>query len=228
MTSANPFALTDEDVGNPFGHQDNPFDDPSISNVLSSGNYDSHSYSIPSNDPSPAPYRLPSPAPRSPSPVAHSAAAELGARELELKRKEEELAAREAALKAEQEAIRRAGYNPPNWPPFYPLVYHDINAEIPEGPTRDTQWKLYRLWLGTMILLVWNMVACLTLLISHPNNMPHVASDFGVSLVYIFFIGICSFYSWYQPSYIALTKNKALYFCESRESRERGGGGRKR
>ncbi|KAJ3286224.1 hypothetical protein HK104_009133 [Borealophlyctis nickersoniae] len=206
----------EEDLGNPFA-------DPSISHALGSGYtsndfeatpYNLHSSSSTLNDSRPA-----SPPPQKggiqpPQPsfdASHvRAAASLNAREDELRKREEELAAREAALARERESMRAAGLHPPNWPKFYPLFYHDIDAEVPEG-YKPTVKKLYQLWLGTQALLVFNMVACLLLLITHPDNLEYVASGFGVSLVYIPFIGACSLYLWYRPVYWSYTRSTALY-----------------
>ncbi|KAJ3085440.1 hypothetical protein HK100_009046, partial [Physocladia obscura] len=55
----------------------------------------------------------------------------IAAREAELRRREEELSAREAELEQQQNALRAHGLHPPNWPSLYPLVYHDIDAEVP-------------------------------------------------------------------------------------------------
>ncbi|KND03021.1 uncharacterized protein SPPG_02092 [Spizellomyces punctatus DAOM BR117] len=183
MSTASPFTLTDDDVGNPFA-----------------------------DTPTSQPYQTPSYIPSSTTTYPTSTNAEnLTAREEELRRREAELNEREATLRREQEQMRQAGFHPPNWPKFYPLFYHDIDVEIPEA-NRKTVLQIYRLWLATMVLLIWNMISCLMLLVSHPRNMNNVASDFGVSLVYVFVIGGASLYLWYRPIYIAFQRNTALYF----------------
>ncbi|KAJ3082546.1 hypothetical protein HK102_001607, partial [Quaeritorhiza haematococci] len=132
-------------------------------------------------------------------------------REEELRRREEELAARERALREQEDAMRKHGFHPPNWPFFYPYIYHDIEVEIPE-PARPVMWKIYRFWMATVGLLFWNTIACFTMLVSHPSGLTTVASDFGFSFVYLFFISATSFYLWYRPVYKAYMNENSLYF----------------
>ncbi|KAI8807045.1 scamp family-domain-containing protein [Cladochytrium replicatum] len=205
MSSTNPFSMSDEDTGNPFA-------DPSISTAISSNAY------VP-NAP-PAAHQSPTasvPATSYPpnNATKHDSATHLSdfaAKEAELRRREEELAMREARVNQQQEEIRRAGFKPPNFPPFYPYIYHDINDEIPDGLARRTMWKLYYYWLATLGLLVFNMIACLAMMVSHPQGMTNVASDFGVSFVYIFTIGLGSFFLWYRPVYQAYQKESSFWF----------------
>lgn len=35
-----------------------------------------------------------------------------------------------------------------NWPPFFPLIYHDIEAELP-GNCQDIAKRSYFIWQGT-------------------------------------------------------------------------------
>ncbi|KAJ3037941.1 hypothetical protein HDV00_001220 [Rhizophlyctis rosea] len=219
----NPFTLSDEDVGNPFA-------DPTISHAVGSSDYSTTGNMTASTADYAQPYTLPSTTSsfsNQSHPLSYGSSKvtaptptfdgntrniqQLNAREEELRKREEELAAREAALQREQQEMRQHGFKPPNWPPFYPLVYHNIDDEVPEQ-YRPTAHKIFKLWLATAALLLWNMIACLTLLVSHPDNMPNVASDFGVSLVYVPFIIISSFYLWYRPVYLAYARNTALYF----------------
>ncbi|KAI9333222.1 scamp family-domain-containing protein [Zopfochytrium polystomum] len=138
-----------------------------------------------------------------------SLAQDLRAKEAELARREEELARREAGLQEQEQAMRQHGFRPPNWPPFYPLIHHDIDGEIPEL-SRSVMKKIYFFWLATLCLLVWNFVTCLSLLIT--KSTPNAANDFGVSLIYCFTITAMSFYLWYRPIYIAYSKDSSLFF----------------
>lgn len=131
-------------------------------------------------------------------------------RERAILAKEAELAAREAALNQQQEQIHKT-IKPANWPPFYPIVHHDLEMDIPEV-NRPLMRYMYKYWLGLVALLCWNMIACLTLLISHPSNMNNVASDFGVSLLYTALITFASFFLWFRPVYLAFQRNTALFF----------------
>ncbi|KAH6571956.1 hypothetical protein BASA60_006913 [Batrachochytrium salamandrivorans] len=134
----------------------------------------------------------------------------LSAREAELLERERALSAREQELRQQQDQLRRHGAYPPNWPPFYPLIHHDINIDIPEDH-RPTVLKIYHFWLATVGLLAFNMIAMLAILLSHPSNMGYVPGDFGVALVYLFFISAASFVTWYLPVYMAFMKNSSLY-----------------
>ncbi|TPX47711.1 hypothetical protein SeMB42_g03231 [Synchytrium endobioticum] len=130
-----------------------------------------------------------------------------------LRRKEAELAARERLLLQQQAHLSRAGATskPPNWPPFYPLVHHDIAQDIPEQHQK-TVTKIWYLWLATVAELVWNMIACLAILISHPPTLANTAADFGVALVYIFTITAASFFLWNRPAYLAFSKNSSFFY----------------
>ncbi|KAJ3178854.1 hypothetical protein HDU85_005048 [Gaertneriomyces sp. JEL0708] len=185
MSSANPFAIDDTN--------DNPFADPNASSGFQAVDYNTGSNA-------------------KTYPPIGSDSAGISAREEALRKREQELEAREATLRREQAQMRQQGFNPPNWPKFYPLFYHNIDEEITDPGANATMHKIYRLWLGTALLLVWNMIACLVLLISHPNNMPNIATDFGVSLMYMFVITAGSLYMWYRPVYIAFQRNAGLYF----------------
>ncbi|KAJ3411928.1 Secretory carrier-associated membrane protein 5 [Chytridiales sp. JEL 0842] len=66
-----------------------------------------------------------------PPPTGGLRASNIASREAEIERREAELRHREAKL-VEREA-KLSDLKPPNWPPFKPLVYHDIDADIPEG-----------------------------------------------------------------------------------------------
>ncbi|KAJ3014766.1 hypothetical protein HKX48_004971 [Thoreauomyces humboldtii] len=198
--SSSPFGLPEDDL-------DNPFADSSVTSS-SQAHPQPYNYSASTT----TDYAAPSGFMSQPS-AAYSGpdAASLTQKEEELRKREERLNQREAQLKRDQETMQQSGFKPPNWPKWYPLFHHDIETDIPEAG-RSIVRNIYRLWLGVMALLVWNMLACMVLLISHPSNMPNVASDFGVSLIYIFFIGSASLYTWYRPVYMAFQSNAALYF----------------
>ncbi|KAI9207258.1 scamp family-domain-containing protein [Polychytrium aggregatum] len=212
----NPFSI-EEDLANPFA-------DPSIQSSLSTSTYaalgaprasdDLHShpaadFSIPMT--SQLPSSSTSASTQLPTSIPSKTDAALSAKEQDLLRRERELAAREATLRQKTEALERSGLHPPNWPPFYPYIYHDIDVEVPEK-SRPLMWNIYRFWLATVAFLIFNMFSCLTLLLSHPSNLPAVATDFGVSIVYMFFISAASFYLWYRPIYSAFKTDNSLYF----------------
>ncbi|KAL7283413.1 hypothetical protein ACG7TL_002843 [Trametes sanguinea] len=94
---------------------------------------------------------------------------EIRQRELDLERREQELAQK-------QEHIRRHGRN--NWPPFFPLIFHSIQDEIPQA-SQPLITRLYQLWLVLAGTLVVNMVACICILASGSSNG---GSDLGSSI----------------------------------------------
>ena len=73
---------------------------------------------------------------------------------------------------------------PATRPPCYPIVHQNIEEEIPEH-NQTTVKKIHYLWLATEALLLWNMVACLAILIAHPATLSNTAADFGVAFVYV-------------------------------------------
>lgn len=84
-------------------------------------------------------------------------------RAADLERRERDLEARERALTDRAEHIRKHGRN--NFPPFFPLIFHSIPDEIPE-PSRPLITRLFQLWLVLAATLVFNLVACIVLVVS--------------------------------------------------------------
>ncbi|KIM49059.1 hypothetical protein M413DRAFT_60358, partial [Hebeloma cylindrosporum] len=124
----------------------------------------------------------------------------------ELRRREQDLERREAELNNKAEHIRRHGRN--NFPPFFPLIFHSIQDEIPET-SRPLITRLYQLWLVLLGTLIINMVACMIILIS---GSPSGGGDFGGSLGYLILITPLSFLLWYRPIYNGYMKEQALYY----------------
>ncbi|KAI8610764.1 scamp family-domain-containing protein [Chytriomyces sp. MP71] len=136
-------------------------------------------------------------------------AGDLRTREDELRRREEALLARESQVREQEAALRAHGLHPPNWPPFYPLIYHDIDTEVPAA-SRPIVHKIFKYWSYTVGVLVVNMVACLTILASHSTTTG--GADFGSSLISTFTITALSFFAWYRPVYTAFSKDSSLFF----------------
>ncbi|KAJ3329477.1 hypothetical protein HDU76_007822, partial [Blyttiomyces sp. JEL0837] len=209
----NPFAIEEDQFTN------DPFADPSISHALNQNTYvslDAGSSALDSDfgqmDTRPTTSGMASTTINMSGAAAASSAAlppELKSKEEELRRREEELERREQGLRQQEDAMRSSGFKVPNWPPFYPLIYHDIDDEVPED-LRPTVRRIYYFWLGTVGQLILNMIACLALLISHATTSG--ASDFGISLIYCFTITAMSFYLWYRPVYVAFCKDSSLFF----------------
>ncbi|KAH9744035.1 Secretory carrier-associated membrane protein 1 [Citrus sinensis] len=87
-------------------------------------------------------------------------AQDLQAKEKELKAREADLKRREQELKRREEAIARAGVlmEEKNWPPFLPIIHHDITNEIPIH-LQKMLYIAFTTWLGLAACLVWNFVA---------------------------------------------------------------------
>jgi len=124
----------------------------------------------------------------------------------DIRRREQDLERREAELHNKAEHIRRHGRN--NFPPFFPLIFHSIQDEIPESH-RQLITRLYQLWLVLLGTLLINMIACIFILISGSASG---GSDLGASIGYLFIISILSFLLWYRPIYNGLMKEQALYY----------------
>ncbi|KAG9100300.1 hypothetical protein FRC06_004278 [Ceratobasidium sp. 370] len=124
----------------------------------------------------------------------------------DLDRREQELAAREAEISRRETNIRH-GKN--NFPPFFPLIFHSINDEIPQEH-RALITRLFQLWLVLGATLIINMVACIFILTSGGSDG---GKDLAASISYIPVIGILSFLLWYRPIYNGYMKEQSLYYC---------------
>jgi hypothetical protein len=78
-------------------------------------------------------------------------AQELEAKQRELERREAELAQREADV---------AQYKP-NWPPFVPILVHDIKL-VPQEQQKNAR-LMYWYWLALIVTLIVNWVGCFPL-----------------------------------------------------------------
>ncbi|KAI9350251.1 scamp family-domain-containing protein [Obelidium mucronatum] len=188
-------------MSNPFDDE-NPFSDPSITQAASKNA--PIGYAMPSEHV----VRMEAAAAQASVPSA-SGSLSLAQKEADLRRREEALAAREQEVLQQEAALRAHGLHPPNWPPFYPLIYHDIDTEVPAA-SRPTITKIYNYWLSTCVVLAVNMVACLSILASHSTTTG--GSDFGGALIYCFTISALSFFAWYRPIYTAFSKDSSLFF----------------
>jgi len=161
-----------------------------MSNYAPSENPFASSHSLDAN-----PFEDPSP----PQPSNNAQLDELSRRERDLERREQELSAR-------ADHIKRHGRS--NWPPFYPLIYHDISEEIPAA-SQPLITRLYQLWLVLFATLIINVVACIFLLAAGSSSG---GGDLGGSIGYLIIIGPLSFLLWYRPIYNGYMKEQALYY----------------
>ncbi|KAF4576436.1 hypothetical protein EYR36_004413 [Pleurotus pulmonarius] len=141
-----------------------------------------------------------------PAPPQSSSHAAEAARLEELRRREQDLERREQELTQKAEHIRKHGRN--NWPPFFPLIFHSIQDEIPEA-SRPLVTRLYQLWLVLALTLILNMVACIFVLLAGSSDG---GKDLGASIGYLVFISVASFLLWYRPIYNGYMKEQSLYY----------------
>ncbi|GAB2234650.1 hypothetical protein Droror1_Dr00003909 [Drosera rotundifolia] len=129
-------------------------------------------------------------------------------KEKELQAKEAELKRREEELKRREEAILRAGIviEGKNWPPFFPLIHHDIPNDIPLHLQR-LQYVAFATYLGLVACLVWNVVAVTTAWFKGEG-----VKLFLLAIIY-FISGVPGAYVfWYRPLYRAMRTDSALKF----------------
>ncbi|KAG6487779.1 hypothetical protein ZIOFF_056383 [Zingiber officinale] len=129
-------------------------------------------------------------------------------KEKELKIKAEQLNKRETELKRREEAAVHAGIviEEKNWPPFFPIIHHDIASEIPIH-VQQLQYVAFASLLGLVACLFWNFMAV-------------TAAWIGGEGVKIWFLAIIYFISgvlgayflWYRPLYRAMRTESALSY----------------
>ncbi|KAI4378304.1 hypothetical protein MLD38_015799 [Melastoma candidum] len=135
-------------------------------------------------------------------------AKDLLAKEKELQAREAELKKREQELKRREDAISRAGIviEEKNWPPFFPIIHHDIPGEIPVH-LQKLQYVAFTTYLGLVGCLLWNMVAVTTCWLNGDG-----VTIWLLSIIY-FISGVPAGYvMWYRPLYRAMRTDSALKF----------------
>ncbi|GLT91284.1 hypothetical protein SLE2022_091790 [Rubroshorea leprosula] len=131
------------------------------------------------------------------------------------KKKERELAAWEADLKRREQNIKRredavakTGVTPndKNWPPFFPIIHHDIANEIPVHAQR-LQYLAFASWLGIVLCLVYNVIAVTVCWIQGGG-----VKIFFLSIIYALLGVPLSYLLWYRPLYRAMRTDSAFKF----------------
>ncbi|KAK1368524.1 Secretory carrier-associated membrane protein [Heracleum sosnowskyi] len=136
-------------------------------------------------------------------------AADLKSKERELKAKETELNRREQEVRRKEEAASRAGIvlEEKNWPPFFPIIHHDIANEIPIH-LQKLQYVAFTTYLGLVLCLFWNIIATSTAWIK--GNDPQI---WFLSIIY-FIAGVpLAYVLWYRPLYRAFRSEGAFKFA---------------
>ncbi|AQK45855.1 Secretory carrier-associated membrane protein 4 [Zea mays] len=118
----------------------------------------------------------------------------------ELSSWESDLKRREADIKRREEALKNAGVpmEEKNWPPFFPIIHHDIANEIPAN-VQKLQYLAFASWLGIVLCLSWNFVAVIVCWIKEGDS-----KLFFLATIYAL-LGIpLSYLIWYRPLYRAM------------------------
>ncbi|KAJ8434916.1 hypothetical protein Cgig2_003355 [Carnegiea gigantea] len=111
------------------------------------------------------------------------------------------------AIKRKEEAAARAGIviEEKNWPPFFPIIHHDIANEIPIHLQR-LQYTAFATLLGLALCLTWNIVAVTTAWIKTGD-----ATIWFLAIIY-FISGVPGAYVlWYRPLYRAFSSTLRRY-----------------
>ncbi|CAN1221952.1 Secretory carrier-associated membrane protein 3, partial [Linum grandiflorum] len=135
-------------------------------------------------------------------------ATDLKSKERELQAKEAELRRREQDIKRREDAAARAGITleQKNWPPFFPIIHHDISNEIPVHLQR-IQYVAFSTFLGLVLCLLWNIIAVTTAWIKIDG-----VKIWFLAIIY-FISGVPgAYFLWYRPLYRAFRTDSALKF----------------
>ncbi|KAK8279118.1 hypothetical protein E1A91_D09G087000v1 [Gossypium mustelinum] len=129
-------------------------------------------------------------------------------KERELKTKEAEIRKREEEVKKKEEALARAGVflDIKNWPPFFPIIHHDIANEIPDYLHR-VQYVAFATLLGMILCLVWNAIS-----VSAASLKGRGIVIWFLAVIYLI-VGVPgAYFLWYRPLYRACRKDSAFRF----------------
>ncbi|XP_042440754.1 secretory carrier-associated membrane protein 2-like [Zingiber officinale] len=132
---------------------------------------------------------------------------EIKRKEIELQTRETELNRREETLKRREEAIAREVFiEDKNWPPFFPIIHHDIANEIPIHSQR-LLYVAFASLLGLTLCLTWNVISTLTAWLKGE----------GIKIWFLAIIYLVSgvpgaYWLWYRPLYRAMRIDSALSF----------------
>ncbi|XVE87962.1 hypothetical protein DITRI_Ditri19aG0030400 [Diplodiscus trichospermus] len=129
-------------------------------------------------------------------------------KEKELQAKEAELRKREQEVRRKEEAAARAGIvlEEKNWPPFFPIIHHDIANEIPIHLQR-LQYVAFSTLLGLVLCLLWNIIAVTTAWIKGEG-----VKIWFLAIIYLIAGVPGAYVLWYRPLYRAFRKESALRF----------------
>lgn len=207
---------------NPFAEEEvNPFSEPAVRGKTSNqSNYSGGAFytTNPGSVPSATNSRL---APLRPEPADYNnygfgetvdipldASTDLKKKEKELQSREADLKRREQEVRRKEEAAARAGIvlEEKNWPPFFPIIHHDIATEIPVH-LQKLQRAAFTTLLGIVLCLLWNVIAVTAAWIKGEG-----VKIWFLAIIY-FIAGVPGAYVlWYRPLYRAFRTESALKF----------------
>ncbi|KAI9121079.1 hypothetical protein K1719_008112 [Acacia pycnantha] len=206
---------------NPFDEEEvNPFSDPAVRGKTSNqSNYGGGAFYT-TNPGSVAPSTNSRLAPLNPEPADYgfgttvdipldNSSTDLKKKERELQAKEAELKRREQEVRRKEEAAARAGIvlEEKNWPPFFPIIHHDIANEIPIHLQR-LQYVAFTTLLGLWLCLFWNVIAVTAAWIKGEG-----VKIWFLSVIY-FVSGVPgAYFLWYRPLYRACRSEGAMKFA---------------
>ncbi|GAA0160470.1 transfer/carrier protein [Lithospermum erythrorhizon] len=129
-------------------------------------------------------------------------------KEKDLSAWEDDLKRRERDIKRREEAVSSAGVptDNKNWPPFFPIIHHDIANEIPV-PAQRLQYLAFSSWLGILLCLVFNVIAVVVCWVQGGG-----VKIFFLSIIYCILGCPLSYILWYRPLYRAMRTDSALGF----------------
>ncbi|KAG4212912.1 hypothetical protein ERO13_A01G015700v2 [Gossypium hirsutum] len=129
-------------------------------------------------------------------------------KEKELQAREAELRRREQELKRKEDAIARSGIiiEDKNWPPFYPIIHHNIAKEIPIN-LQNVQYVAFSTLLGLVACLAWNIIAVTAAWIKCEGP-----AIWFLAIIYLLCGVPGAYYLWYRPLYRAMRTDSALKF----------------
>ncbi|PIA58779.1 hypothetical protein AQUCO_00500606v1 [Aquilegia coerulea] len=129
-------------------------------------------------------------------------------KEKDLANWEADLRRREQDIKRREDAVTRAGVpvDDRNWPPFFPIIHHDITNEIPVHAQR-LQYLAFASWLGIVLCLVFNIIAVTVCWIEGEG-----VRIFFLATIYALLGVPLSYVLWYRPLYRAMRTDSALKF----------------
>ncbi|AAG12843.1 secretory carrier membrane protein, putative [Arabidopsis thaliana] len=121
---------------------------------------------------------------------------------------EAELRKKEMDIKRREEAIAKFGVqiDDKNWPPFFPIIHHDIAKEIPVH-AQKLQYLAFASWLGIVLCLVFNVIATMVCWIKGGG-----VKIFFLATIYALIGCPLSYVLWYRPLYRAMRTDSALKF----------------